>query len=243
MLFSISLFGFADSPAAYTDLLARARIANDDLYSSLQSFVCEEQIERYKGSLSAANGKRIDTVTTRVSFENGVEHYTDVYRNKRKRAAIEELPGAWSEGEFGTLLRQTQIALKTAPVQFREYTDLEGTPAAIYGVEVTEQNSAWDLLIESSHYRIPFRAEIWLARETGQILKVERTSTWIPSHMGISEIRWGVTLQMRELNGRSWLLPKAADYTVLYEQRGRREWNEMTFSAYRRYSSETSLWF
>jgi hypothetical protein len=178
-----------------------------------------------------------------VSFESGVEVYTDIYQNNRKRAVIADLPGAWSEGEFGTLLQQTQMLLETGPVLFREYTDLNGTPAAIYSIEVAEQNSSWDLLIESYHYRIPFRAEIWVARGTGQILKIERTSTWIPPHMGISEIRWGVTLEMGDLNGKSWLLPKSGDYTVLYEQRGRREWNEITFSAYRRYGSKTVLRF
>ncbi len=230
-------------PELNTDLLKLAREANEEVYSSLQSFVCNEEMHRFKGRISGASSRPIDTVTAKVSFENGVEHYSEVRQNDRERATISGLAGAWSTGEFGTLLQQTQVLLKTQAVLFRMNADMDGTPAAVYAVEISEADSPWDLEIRAQHFRIPFRTEVWVSRISGEILKIERISTSIPFHMGISEIQWGVTLQKVELNGKGWLLPKTGDYAVMYEESGRREWNEMTFSNYHRYGSEVALRF
>lgn len=224
-------------------LLERVRVANERLYSSLQSFVCDEHMERYAGSQSGDNARHIDTLETKVSFENGSEHYTGVLQNKQPRESISGVSGAWSEGEFGTLLQQTEILLDALPVSFRTYTNLNGMAAAVYTVDITEQNSPWDLEVARHHYRIPFRTDVWVARATGEIQKIERVSTGIPWQIGISEIRWSVTLAPVKLDQKTWLLPKTGRYEVLYEGLGRREWNDMTFSDYHRYGSEVALRF
>lgn len=223
--------------------LVRVRLANELLYSDLQYFVCSERMDRYKGPLSGAEGRRIDTVISKVSFENGVEHYTDIRQNNRARAGITSLSGAWSEGEFGTLLRQTQSLLKSQAVLFQMNTDVNGTPAILYRFEVSEQDSPWELAVESKHYHVPFRTDVWVSLSSFQILRIERTSTAIPLETGISELRWSITLEPVELNGKNWLLPNTGEYEVLYEESHRREWNLLSFSAYHRYGSQVAFNF
>lgn len=228
---------------APTEPLAQIRLANELLYSDLQSFVCNERIDRYKGALGGVEGRRIDTVLTRVSFENGVEHYTDIRQNNRSRAHIASISGAWSEGEFGTLLGQTQALLGSQVVLSRAKTELNGAATILYRFEVSEQDSPWDLEVEATHYHVPFRTDVWVSASSGQILKIERTSTAIPLETRISEVRWSVSLEMVDLNGKTWLLPSAGEYEVSYEESHRREWNLMSFSNYRRYGSEVALRF
>jgi hypothetical protein len=225
------------------ELLAQITLANELLYSDLQNFVCNERMDRYKGRLSGAEGRRIDSVTSKVSFENGVEHYSDIRQNNRPRPGITSLSGAWSEGEFGTLLRQTQAFLESEAVLFRMNTDIDGAPATLYRFEVSEQDSPWHLEIESRHYHVPFRVDVWVSLSSGRILKIERTSTAVPLETGISELRWSVSLQTVELNGKSWLLPNTGEYEVLYEESNRREWNLLRFSDYHRYGSQVALSF
>jgi hypothetical protein len=229
--------------AAPADLLDRARAANEQLYTDLESFVCNEQIVRYKGTLDSSTGRQIDTVTARVSFENGEERYTQVRQNKRPRADIAGLPGAWSQGEFGSLLRQTQVLLTTQPVAFLRNEDVDGSPAAVYSFEVSEADTPWDLEVANEHYRVPFRTEVWVSPASGQILKIARDSTTLSSASRISEIHWSVALAPVEMNGRTWLLPRSGEYAVSYQESGQREWNRMQFSDYHRYGSEASLRF
>jgi hypothetical protein len=224
-------------------VLSKARDANDEIYANLRSFVCSEEIERFKGALDAVAGKQIDTVTATVSFENGTEHYSEIRQNAKLRPRMSSLAGAWSEGEFGTLLRQTEDLLSLRAPSFETFTYINGVPVAIYQFDVERDESPWDLEVKSQHYRVPFRTTLWVSQERGEILKIERLSTSIPFQIGISEIRWNVTLKEVDLNGRTWLLPDTGEYAVMYEASGHREWNKMRFSNYRRYGSEVAIRF
>jgi hypothetical protein len=84
---------------------------------------------------------------------------------------------------------------------------------------------------------------VWLSTASGEMLKITRKSSGLPEGTRISEIDWDVTLDAVDLNGKKWHLPTAAAYSVSYAQSKRREWNQMSFSGYRRYSSESSLQF
>lgn len=224
-------------------ILERARAANDDVYSSLESFVCNEEINRFKGNLNGQSAHVLDTVTAKLSFERGVEQYTDVHQNNRPRAGMSSLPGAWSEGEFGTLLLQTQQLLSTQKVDFQNFADLNGEQTALYHFDVSEDESPWDLSVSGHHYRLPFRTNVWISVNTGEMLKIDRTSLSIASETRISEIHWGINLNHVALNGKTWLLPDTGTYAVLYNESRHREWNLISFTGYQRYGSETSLKF
>jgi hypothetical protein len=225
------------------DLLARARLENELLYTDLQSFVCSEHMDRYQSHLNGEKSRQIDTVNAQVSFENGVENYSDVRQNNRPRPALSSIPGAWSEGEFGTLLRQTRALLSSQPISVQASTDLDGSPAAMYSFDVAGQESPWELAIASKGYRVPFRTNVWVAKTSGQIMKIARVSTAIPPDSGISEIQWSVMLKPVDLDGNKWLLPSSGEYSVLYENTKHREWNTISFSDYRRYASHSVIHF
>ncbi len=229
------------SPSA--DLLSRAASANQDLYASLQSFVCSELIERYKGRVGSAAVKHIDTVTLDVSFENGAEHYSDIRQKNHTIRDLTSLDGAWSEGEFGTLLQQSEQLLRTQPAVIDGQADLDGVPAVMLHFDVPAADSPWDLEVGGQHYFVPFRTRIWLSEASADILKISRSSTDVPAGLRIAQIDWSVSLSRVDLNGRHWLLPSTGDYQVLYRDGNRREWNSLKFSGYRRYSAEVKLHF
>lgn len=229
--------------AAPGDLLARAQLENELLYTDLQSFVCNEHMDRYQSHLDGDKSRQIDTVNAQVSFENGVENYSDVRQNNRLRPALSSIPGAWSEGEFGTLLRQTRALLSNQPISVQSNTDFEGVPAAIYTFDVAGQDSPWELAVASRQYRVPFRTNVWVSKSSGEIMKIARTTTAIPPESGISEIQWSVVLKPVDLDGAKWLLPSSGEYAVLYQNSKHREWNAITFSDYRRYASQSVIHF
>ncbi len=224
-------------------ILERARAANDDVYASLESFVCNEQVNRFKGNLNGQAARTLDTVTAKLSFERGVEQYTNVLQNNHPRAGMSSLPGAWSEGEFGTLLLQTQQLLTSQNVEFDSFADVRGEQAAIYHFNVSSDESPWDLSVAGKHYRLPFRTNVWISVNSGEILRIERSSTSIDSNTRISGIEWSISLDHFNISGKSWLLPATGSYTVLYSESHRREWNEISFSDYQRYGSQATLTF
>lgn len=217
--------------------------ANEGLYTQLESFVCSERIERFATRKRAASGTPLDTLKAQVSFENGHEHYSDVKREGQTVATLSSVPGAWSEGEFGTLLRQTEKLVRTENIQFDGDDEIYDAPATRFHFDVSEHDSPWDLEVAGKHYRVPFRAQVWVDKSSGEILKTTRTSLGAIADTRIAKLEWSVTLASVDLNGKKWLLPKQGEYLVEYETSGRREWNELSFSNYHRYGAETSLRF
>ncbi len=229
--------------AGQNELLSKARAANGDLYSTLQSFVCREQIERYKEDRKRSKTRLLDHVSANLSFENGVEHYNDVRQNERSRGSLPEISGAWSEGEFGTLLQQTGKLLEIQAVSFVSFDSTNGIETAIYRFVVPEKDSPWDLAVGPGHYKIPFTTDVWISVASGEILKIARKSISIPEETRISEIDWDVSLAAVNLSGKVWLLPAVAGYSVYYDETKRREFNQMSFSDYHHYGSESTVRF
>src|SRR4051794_24913761 len=116
-------------------LLTRVRDVNFSLYSDLRSFVCREQILRFRGDLDGSRGRQLDTVEANLSFENGIEQYVDIVQNGERRPEMSSLGGAWSVGEFGTLLRQTEQLLGTQNVSFVGYSRIGDTPTATFSFD------------------------------------------------------------------------------------------------------------
>ncbi len=224
------------------ETLQRAAAVNQSLYAALESFVCNERIERYRGS-GSGGASHIDTVTAKVSFENGAEHYSELQQKEHALPDISTLDGAWSEGEFGTLLKQTETLMRTERARLESRDEVNGTPALIYIFKVTAADSPWDLTVGGQHYLIPFQTRVWLSASSGEILKIVRSSTNVPAPLRIRQIDWSVTLSQFDLNGKTWLLPSAGEYQVLYRYSERREWNTLTFSQYHRYGSEAAIRF
>ena len=239
---SFTLLRGADS-ATLPASLALVREANGVTYDNLKSVVCREEIHRFKGTLTGENSRPIDTVTANISFESGNERYSDIRQNSRKRNAISSLSGAWSQGELGTLLSQTLSFLRTQQVNYLRNEELNGQLTSVYQFDVSAEESPWDLVVDSEHFRIGFRTVIWASTETGDLLKISRSSISIPPDAHISELQWDVFLQRVPLNGYNWLLPRSGEYAVTYEETNRREWNQMSFTDYRRYGAEIALRF
>ena len=231
------------SPAPSQDLLARVEIENELRYTDLQSFVCSEHMDRYKGHLNGDGAHQIDAVNARVSFENGVENYSGIQQNNRERASLSTLPGAWSEGEFGTLLRQTRTLLTTQPLSSQAISDQNGEAAVLYSLSVSGEDSPWELIVSSQRYRVPFRTDVLVSKDTGRILQIKRISTAMPPDFGISEIQWSVSLQPVQMDGKVWLLPATGEYSIQYQKTNRRDWNVITFSDYHRYTASSVMHF
>lgn len=239
----LSFTSLAGSAPDAQDLRVKIQSANQALYSDLQSFICDERIDRFSGSLAGSQGRQIDTVVAKVAFEDGQEHYTDIFKNKKKLSRISHLSGAWSQGEYGTLLQQTKVLLAAKPIEFRQKTVIDGVPASIYSFNVNEQESPWQLIVHSQSYNVPFRTYVWISEANAQILKIARVSTSLPVETRVRELNWFITLQPTDMGGKTFLVPKAGQYAVLYTEGADCDWNTITFTNYHRFAAEATLSF
>jgi hypothetical protein len=228
-------------PAA--DLLGRIALSAGRLYDNLISFVCREDIERFKGNAHNPQGHRVDVITSAVSYGTDAEHYSEIVRNNKPLDRISGLSGAWSEGEYGTVLGDTLKAVRSHRIRFVSYSSYGGAQAAVYGFEYSADDSPWEIAVAGRHYFLPFHGQIWASPATGDVLRIIRVADDVPSQTGISGVNWAVEFGPQTADGKTFWLPARAVYSVSYPDAGRHEWNLIAFSGYRRYGSEVIVHF
>jgi hypothetical protein len=226
-----------------SELLDRVRISAELVVVNLSNFACSEQIDRYRGSAHHAAGHKVDVITTRVSYSNESEHYSDVHQNSKPLHQIAGISGAWSAGEYGTILRETVKALRSRSIQFVSFSTLEGKTAAVYRFDYTAQDSPWDISVSGVHYPLPFHGQVWASPTTGDILRIDRIAYEVPVETGISAVNWAVMFGPSQADGKTYLLPMKGVYSVSYLNSDRHEWNEIAFSDYKRFSSDVVVHF
>jgi hypothetical protein len=225
------------------NLLSRARENSANLAAELTNFICRERMERFRAAHGETVGKPIDVITSNVSFEGGRERYSDIFQNNKERKSISSISGAWSEGEYATFLNETRKVLDAGVLKLQSVSSLNGEPAGLFSFEFDQTKTPWDLQIGSNHYPVGFLFEMWVSLKSGEILRVSRSSTSISPQSLISEIDWLVDFGAFNVDGKTFMLPKDGVYSVTYLSSAKHEWNVLTFSDYRRFSSEVAIHF
>lgn len=233
----------SSNPLSATALFNLALQSAERMNKDLGQFVCHEQIDRFKGSTKREQSHQVDVITSLVSYDAGEEHYSDILQNNRRLSRIGALRGAWSEGEYGTFLREAMTIFNSKPVRFLSMSTLEGQPAAVYAFDLSPDESPWDIQVSGKHYILPFHGQLWVSPTTGNILQIDRISTSVSSETGISGVNWSVSFGPMEVDGKSSWLPAKAVYSVTYWGSDRHEWNRIAFSGYRRFGSEVVVHF
>lgn len=224
-------------------LLDRIIVSASQVYEDLKNFVCREDIERFKGNSRNPAGRKLDVITSTVSYDRDAEHYTDIYQNNKPLNQIRGLSGAWSEGEYGTLLGETLKALRSRKIASVASAPLEGSPAVVYSFNYSGDDSPWEIEVSGHHYFLPFRGQVWASPVTGAVLRVDRIATNVPEQTGIAGVNWSVSFGTQSADKRPFWLPTKAVYSVSYLDGGRHEWNLIAFSGYRRYGSDVVVRF
>lgn len=225
------------------DLLDRIIVSASQVYEDLTNFVCREDIERYKGSSHNPSGHKLDVITSTVSYDRDAEHYADIYQNNKPLNRIRGLSGAWSEGEYGTLLGETLKALRSREIGSISSSNLDGVPATVYSFDYSADESPWEIEVAGHHYFLPFRGQVWASPASGEVLRMDRIATDVPQQTGIAGVNWSVSFGSQTADKRTFWLPMKAVYSVSYLDGGRHEWNLIAFSAYRRYGSDVVVRF
>ncbi len=218
-------------------------VGNRSTSAELKSFVCDEVITRYR--LTSGSGRRhnIDRLTAQVSLEKGREDYSRVKQNGHRIPSLRNLKGAWSTGEYATLLEQTLDLLQSRQVTRQDKSLLDNSLVS-FGFEVSVQDSPWLFTFEGGReYKLPFRTKVWVSETSGEIVKILRTATELPPETGIAQLQWEVNLQWINLDGHAYLVPTKGRYEVRYKESSECYWNDLSFSNYNRYSALSKLSF
>jgi hypothetical protein len=226
-------------------LIRKAADAALDFTETLPNYVCQEVVSRYESTTRPVSWHAVDVVSTEVVFEDGKENYRNLTINgKPVNKTMEEMSGAWSTGEFGTLLIDLFSPATAADFHFVRDGRTGGIDAKIYDFQVRRENSHWNIHFGSQSYTPAYRGSTWIDPKTSRVLRIEIEASNLPPGFPGDQVESATDYQYVRLGGaQQYLLPVHAE--ILSCQRGTNfcSKNSIDFRNYRKYSGESTIQF
>jgi hypothetical protein len=224
-------------------LVADMRSSAASYAKSLPDFICEELVDR--NQLFGGSWRHMDTIEFRLTFFQQHEDYKLLSVNGRMRTGnMEEVGGAISRGEFGSIL----YLLVGYPATFRwdRWTVLRHRPAHVFAFHVSGKYRPYHIQFQSGRSGSPNSAAvgqdgwIYVDKETKGILRLVSDAIDVPKSFPIQKSRTVVDYDYTEVGNQPYLLPIRAEVRMSGPIVTR---NEVKFRGYRKFGAETSITF
>ena len=239
----------APTPAApLTDpqrtLLDRAREVSQNFLANLPNFVCQQFTTRYVSEGHVNNWHAMDVVSADVIYENHKERYDHLAINGKPMKTKAEDSGAWSTGEFGTVLDDLFSPATAADFKYRGNRTLLRRPAMLFDYEVSHPHSHWKIQVPGQAIQPAYHGSVWIDKETARVLRIEMQAVKIPAEFPDDTTEMAIDYDfITSLGSEKYLLPVKAE--VLSCQRGTNtcQRNTIEFRNYHKYSGESTITF
>ena len=226
-------------------LIRKAAEAALEFTEVLPNYVCQEMMSRFESESQPANFRPVDVVTMEVVYENGRENYRNIaINNKPTNKSMEELPGARSTGEFGTVLIDLFSPATDADFRPHGTARIAGVTAKVYDFDVKRENSHWSLHFGAQSYEPAFGGTVWIDPQTSRVLRIEMEAKGLPREFPEDHVESATDYQYVRLgDAQQYLLPVHAE--TLSCQRGTPycSRNTIDFRNYHKYSGESTIQF
>jgi len=236
---------YRTAPGKDDPLIRRAADTALEFTDTLPSYVCTENIARYYSDTKPANFRPIDLVSTEVVYENGREDYRNVQINgKPSKKKLEETGGAWSTGEFGTVLINLFNPATAANFHFRRDSRAGNVMAKMYDFEVSKENSHWDIHAGAQSYMPAYTGSIWIDPKSSRVLRIEMEAQHMPGEFPLDHVESATDYANVRLGDlKEHLLPVHSE--ILSGERGSKQCsrNVIDFRNYHKYSGESTITF
>lgn len=231
------------SPSANGDaFLAKARVAVGESLEKLPNFICEQYTTRYVSDRRPAVWMPQDVLSAKVIYEDGKESYQDLKVNNRPvKDPAKTHDGAWSTGEFGSILSDLFHPATAANFHSGTNTTLNGRDSRVYDFEVEQTNSHWKVMPDSQYYFPAYTGSIWFDKTTGRALRVEIGAVQLPKEFPIDTVESAVDYDIVTIGSRRPLLPVKAEILSCERNSTNCSRNVIEFRNYHQFGSETEI--
>ncbi len=225
-------------------LIEKARAVAFDITEKLPNFVCEQYTTRYVSENNPPSWTAQDVVSAKVIYEDGKESYQNISINGRpSKDPMESEDGAWSKGEFGTVLRDLFDPSTAAHFHYATETQIHGISSAVYDYSVEQPHSHWLIQASGQRYDPASRGSIWVDKKEGRTLRIETSALGLPKDFPLDTAETSVDYDYVAIGTQRVLLPVRSE--VLMCQRGTPicTRNVIEFRNYHKFGAESTVKF
>jgi hypothetical protein len=164
--------------------------------------------------------------------------------NGRPTKKSPEESGAWSTGEFGTILAEVYSFGSAAKFKFVQDASIIHHSSSVYDFSVERERSAWKVSVPGQYIMPAYKGSVWIDKDGAHTLRIEMQGRDIPEDFPLIAVETAVDYDYVTLGTpEKFLLPTHAE--VLSCRRGSNECerNVIEFRNYHKFTGESTIKF
>ncbi len=214
---------------------------------SLPNFICLQVTRRYEDRHyrpgEEGSWATLDRLAEKLSYFDQHEKYEAISQNDNSLfgKTSEDLGGALSRGEFGTLLRQIFDPASDAEFQWERWGMLRGHLSHVFSYSIDRAHSKETISYNKILEVTPaYHGEVFVDKATNTILRVT-VEPEPPADFPVQNIHQVLDYSSVDISGQKFLLPLVSQ--VIMRSDGVGSKNEVEFRGYRKYAADISIQF
>ncbi|MDQ2944749.1 MAG: hypothetical protein M3Y27_02175 [Acidobacteriota bacterium] len=223
--------------------IEEAKSASTGFLGSLPNFVCAQQTTRYVSEAKGKDWQAVDVLAVDVVYDGGREKYEHLTINGKPSKKPAEESGAWSTGEFGTVLADLFSPSTAAKFRYSRTEKIAGFEASVYKFDVQRPNSHWKIYFRSQWIMPAYRGSLWLDKKTARVLRIEMQATDVPKEFLADTTESAVDYELVSLGAQKFLLPVHAEVLTCMRGTSTCDKNVIEFRNYHKFSGESTIQF
>ena len=209
----------------------------------LPNFICRQVVARYQSlNITPRDWDALDIVEADVVFFEGEEDYQNIkvgYKLVKKK--MSEIDGAWSRGEYGTVLRNIFEPWTLTEFRYRGLQMVSGRVGRRYAFNVERSRSQWEARMASESYLPAYKGTISIDEKTHRTLRIEMEAKHFPPDFPMSSIEMTVEYGLVRIGSQYHLLPVHSEIIGCDRYSSMCSLNKIDFRNYRQFSSESTI--
>jgi len=213
--------------------------------NSLPNFICLQVTKRYVDPAGTDQFRLTDTIAERLSYFEHKEDYKVISVNgtpvtNRKH---EQLGGATSSGEFGSMLLQIFTPQSQTDFHWERFGKLRDHIMQVYSFRVLQSNSQYSITAQdvSRTIVVGYHGLVFADRESKQVMRITMEADDIPADFPIRSASETLDYDSIAISGQKFVLPLKVDMRMRDGKNMMK--NEAEFRLYNKFGSDSSIQF
>jgi hypothetical protein len=214
---------------------------------SLPDFICSEVVRRYTDPNEKGGWRLQDTLMLKLTYFDRQEEYKLMtVNNKPTHLSYEQMNGAITEGEFGSMLAAI-FALKSRTNRtWDHWTLLRSRPTHVYRFLILPANSDYAITSGTSardteKVTAGQRGYIYIDAETQMVVRVNAAAYGLPRDFDVQKVDLLLDYGFIDVGGKKYLLPLHSETLLVAPPFQHR--NETDFLSFRKFQADTTVTF
>lgn len=237
------------SRAEQERILAEARRNALEYTQQLPDFLCLQITRRFiDPSGLEMDWLQYDEVKSRVSYVEGHENYELVsVNNQVTERSMDELGGATSTGEFGSLLKELFEPRTAAQFSWARHSLLRARPVYVFAFQVPRSRSKWRLTFTATREApgnqivTAYSGLVYVDKETERTLRIKMDAVDVPATFPIQQASTRLDYDYIDISTQPHLLPLKAEVRMRAGRELSR--NDVEFRLYRKFTADATISF